>query len=144
MLIVPDKPKKFYDPVKTMITYRGVPLSLSIRPLDIEKEDELLDRAEKHEAMIHPESKQLSRVSFFDKDLYFAELADHLIADFSGVGARSDQPWPVDREHKVKLLSIVPMPGERPLWEQVRDRARAIAAQQLVEMAKEREADEKN
>lgn len=144
MLIVPEQPENFYAPVKITLTYRGKPISISIRPLDGEKEIEIGDASQVFEALINPETKRLERVGHLDKHAYFENLADHVVADFSGVGGSKKEPWPVDRKHKVMLLSITPRKGEAPIWSQVREKAVALAASLYAKMAETAEAEEKN
>lgn len=145
MLIIPEKPENFYEPVKVVITYRGKDLTLMLRPYDNDAEAEWQKKATKVEALKDPDTGVLKRVEYVDKVVEFGEMADHVIASFSGIGNSKDRPWPVDKEHKVKLLSITRGPKDKKhIVTLVADAAKALAADQIKKLLDQMEAEGKN
>jgi len=128
-------------PEKCSIDIRGVSITLYLRPWDAEVAKRIRARRIKgFEWVVNPDTNRREKVEILDKDGFFDDMVDHIVAGFEGVGDENGTPWPVDLDHKKQLLSLAVEKGVDPIWDRVLEISKSLA----FAAAEEDDALEKN
>jgi hypothetical protein len=133
--------KKDTPPVRHVENIRGVDIPLYIRPWDPEISTEISKKYTRGFEWVPDAAGRKVKQDVVDRDGLFDAQLDYVLDGFDPViGDEDGTPWPVDLEHKKKLVMLVDEPGRVPIYERIINVATALA----FEIAEEGATDLKN